>query len=276
MSFDNTKTVITAGETDKISFRAVWRVREMYFNLVRTAALKPYTGKSFGYLWTLLRPFIFLAVMVFIKHRSSGNMGDDIEYPLFLYSGLILWWYFVDALKQSSRSPNTYRGLITKIYFPRIIIPAVPVASRLFDLFIQITGIVGMMVYFGHYPGSDFYLAFFAVLNMVVLAMGFGYILSVTAIISPDVERILDYILYVGLFVSPVIYGLKLIPEQYQTLYIWLNPVAGPLLAFRAGLFSGFAFDINNLLISMLVSSVVLILGAFFYQRVQASLIERM
>jgi len=117
---------------EKVSLTEIWRVRNMVSNLIRSSALLPYSNTYFSYLWTLLRPFIFLGVIVFIKQRSGGNMGEEIPYPLFLYSGLILWWYLVDAIKQSARSVFTYQGLISKIYFPRVIAPAVPVFGILF------------------------------------------------------------------------------------------------------------------------------------------------
>ena len=260
----------------QFSWRELWRVRNMIGKLIRTSALLPYSETYLGYLWTLLRPFLFLAVIVFIKHRSGGNMGEIIPYPLFLYSGLILWWYMVDAIKHSARSAFTYRGLITKIYFPRYIIPPIPVFGRLFDLGIQIVGVAGMMMLFSRYPDSHIFLLFLVMFNVIILCLGLGYLFAVMLVAFRDMERILDYSLYIGLFVSPVLYAVDLIPPQYRDLYSWLNPTAGPLMALRVALFSGVRADYTSLQHSMIVSVILFVLGFIFFQRAQASLAERM
>lgn len=248
----------------------------MITNLVRSSALLPYSESSFGYLWTLLRPFIFLLVIVFIKQRSGGNMGEEIPYPAFLYTGLILWWYMVDAIKQSSRSVFTYKGLITKIYFPRIVAPAIPVFGRLLDLGIQVVGVVTMMIWFDLYPDEHIVILPLVLLNVMLLCLGLGYLLSVASVAFRDTDRIVDYVLYIGLFVSPVIYAIEIIPEEYRYLYSWLNPAVGPLMAFRAALFASVEPDYGALMRSITVSGILLVIGINVFQRVQATLAERM
>lgn len=259
-----------------ISLQELWGVRGMVANLVRASALLPYSGTYFGYFWTLCRPFIFLVVMVFIKHQSGSNMGEEIPYPLYLYSGLVMWWYLVDAIKQSARSPFTYQGLITKIYFPRIIVPCIPVLGRLFDMAIQIFGIVVMMFIFDCFPSGNIYLLPIVLINVLLLCLGLGYLVSVMMVAFRDVERILDYLLYIGLFLSPVLYTTRLIPKQFQDIYSWLNPVAGPLITFRAALFSGASPDYAALTHSLVVSILLSLVGLFLFQKTQNTLAERM
>lgn len=270
------KQVIRPDTVGKFSWREIWRGRNMVMNLIRASAILPYSETYLGYIWTLFRPFIFLAVIVFIKKRSGGDMGEDIPYPLFLYSGLILWWYIVDAIKQSSRSAFAYKGLITKIYFPRIIIPAVPVIARLFDLGIQVVGVIVMMVIFSRYPDNNVFMLPLVFLNVIILCLGLGYLLAVVSVAFRDVERIVDYVLYIGLFMSPVLYAVRLVPPEYQDLYSWLNPTVGPLMAFRAVLFSGVQQNYQWLMHSMIVSVVLLIVGMTVFNRMQAMLAERM
>jgi lipopolysaccharide transport system permease protein len=248
----------------------------MVVNLVRASALLPYSGTYFGYFWTLCRPFIFLAIMIFIKNRSGSDMGEEIPYPLYLYSGLVLWWYLVDAIKQSARSPLTYQGLITKIYFPRVIVPFVPVLGRLLDLAIQAVGIVVMMIIFDRYPDEHIYLLPIAMINVLLLCLGLGYLVSVLMVGFRDTERILDYLLYTGLFLSPVLYTTRLVPDGFRDLYSWINPTVGPLMAFRAALFSGASPDFPALLHSLIVSVLFCLLGLFLFLKVQSSLAERM
>ena len=260
----------------QFSWSEIWNARNMIYNLIRSSALLPYRDTYFSYFWTLLRPFIFLLVIVFIKQRSMAQMGEEIPYPLFLYSGLILWWYIVDAIRQSARSAFTYKGLITKIYFPRIITPLVPVIGRLFDLGIQALGVGVMMVLFSRYPDGHFFLLPLLFFNVILLCLGVGYLFAIASVFFRDMERILDYILYVGFFISPVIYAIELVPPEYRYLYSWLNPTAGPLMAFRATLFSGVTPNYQALVHSIIVSIVLFFVGIFVFQRLQSTLPERM
>ena len=260
----------------RVSFGELWRVRWMFLSLVRTSALLPYSETRFGYLWTLLRPFIFLSVIVFIKHRSGGQVGQEIQYPLYVYSGLVLWWYTVDAIKASARSPFTYKGLITKIYYPRVITPAIPVLGRLFDLAIQGAGILFMMLLYWQFPGKNFWLLPVALLNVLLLALALGYLFAVAIVAFRDAERVLDYLLYIGLFLSPVLYSPVIIPEEYRTLYAWLNPTVGPLTAFRAALFADVRMDYQPLVASLVVTCVLLVAGIAVFQRAQARFAEKM
>jgi lipopolysaccharide transport system permease protein len=272
----NINYLIRPHSVGELSWREIFNCREMIRNLIRSSALLPYSETYFGYFWTLMRPFIFLGVLVFIKNRSMANMGEEIPYPLFLYSGLILWWYVVDAIKQSARSSFSYKGLITKIYFPRVILPVVPVIARFFDFGIQGIGLIGLMIFYGHYPDSNILLLPLVFLNVSMFCLGIGLFFAVLSVAFKDTERILDYILYVGLFISPVIYAIDLIPADFRLVYSWLNPTVGPLMAFRAALFSGLTPDYTGLLHSFLVSGILLIFGYFIFQRMQVSLAERM
>lgn len=264
-----TESYVIRAAPARLSFAELWRCRWMFLNLVRSSALLPYSETKFGYFWTMLRPFIFLSVMVLIKQRSGGVMGENFAYPLFLYTGLVLWWYLVDSVKASARSPFLYKGLITKIYYPRVITPAIPVLGRLFDLLIQAVGILVMMLIFDHYPDSNILLLPVAVFNILLLSLGLGYLFSILVVAFRDTERILDYILYIGIFLSPVLYAPTIIPSEYRTLYIWINPTVGPLSAFRAALFSGVEFDNVSLIASLITSTVLFIIGTVWFQIVQ-------
>lgn len=260
----------------RVTIADLWRVRWMFFSLVRTSALLPYSETRYGAVWTLLRPFIFLAVMVFIKQQSASRMGEEVAYPLFLYTGLVFWWYLVDAMKAAARSPFSYKGLITKIYYPRIITPAIPVLGRLFDLAIQGGGIIFMMFAYDQFPGGNIWLLPVAIFNIFLLALGLGYLFAVAVVAFRDAERILDYLLYIGLFLSPVLYAPAIVPEEYRSLYGWINPAVGPLTAFRAALFSDVRMTYEPLVSSLVVSSVLFFVGIWLFQRAQAGFAEKM
>lgn len=268
--------VLRPGPQDWRSLTAeIARARFLFLNLVRTAALAPYSKMVFGVLWTFLRPLLFLAVLVFIKARSGAAMGENIPYALYLLTGLVAWWYFVDATRQSSRGVFTYRSLITKVYLPRLIIPAVAPVARMFDLAVQAVLIVPFMIALHCYPGVEILLLPLVILHLALLSLALGYIFTALAIFMRDVERIIDYVLYIGMFLSPVIYSTQIVPPDYRYLYVAINPAAGPLEALRGVLFADAPIDVGAWALSAGVTAVLLALGLSMFQRVQDVLAER-
>jgi len=254
--------------------REIVAARFMFWNMVRSAALAPYANVVLGPLWTMLRPLIFLAVIVLVRRFSGASMGEPIHYSLYLYSGLVLWWYLVDASRQSSRSMFSYRGIVTKIYFPRIVAPAVPVVARLVDLAVQLAPLALFMGYHGQWPGVRLLLLPVVLLHAMLLCLGLGYLFGAMAALSRDADRVLDYILYVGLFLSPVIYSTQIVPAEYRLLYAVLNPAVGPLLAWRATLFDAVGLDTTLWLLSLLSTLVLLVAGAIAFARIERRLGE--
>jgi lipopolysaccharide transport system permease protein len=261
----------------KQSVRELFEFRDLTRNLILSSALQPYADTKLGYYWAVLRPFFFVYVMVFIKNISNPNMGEELPYPLFLYSGLILWWYFVDAIKQATKSLQSHRGLITKVYFPLIIVPVSAVVGRLFDLMLQIGGVLLMMVIYNVYPGAKTVpLLVLVVFHSVILALGFGLFFSILSIYFKDIERILDFSFYLGLFLSPVIYSSSIIPERIEDLYYWVNPFAGPLMYFRSALFSNVIIEWPIVFRSSILAVFVFTVGVFFFIKLQKRIGERL
>jgi lipopolysaccharide transport system permease protein len=249
--------------------------RHMFWNMVRTSALLPYNDLMLGFFWTMFRPLVFLLVVVFIKKSSRADMGNQVEYELFVFSGIIAWWYFADAAQKSAQAIYNHRGIITKMYFPRIIIPIIPVFVRSFDLGLQLIALFLLMAWFGRVPDQDVWVLPLAALNLVLLALAVGFLCSVLSTYFRDIQQALVNLLYVGMFLSPVIYSASLVPEQYRLLYKILNPAVGPLTNLRAGLFDIYAPDFEGLIASYATTLVLLTIGVFAFKRIEDSLAER-
>ncbi len=256
-------------------FRDFYDARHMFWNMVRTAAVMPYRELSFGFLWAMIRPVVFLLVIVFIKNRSGADMGTNVEYTLFVFSGIISWWYFSDATSGSANSIYVHRSIITKMYFPRVIIPVMPVIVRSFDWFLQFLALFVIMAWYGRSPDAEVWLIPVAILNLMVLALAVGFLFAVLSTYFRDVQQALGNALYVGLFISPVIYSHTLVPEQYRLLYVTLNPTVGPLTALRAGLFDVYPPDYAALGISIVVTLILLVIGVYAFTRIEDDLPER-
>lgn len=249
--------------------------RFMFWNMVKSAARAPYAGTLLGPVWTMLRPLVFLGVILLLKHFSGAGSPGDVVYPLYLYSGLVLWWYVVDSTRQASRSIFSYKGIITKIYFPRIIAPAVPVVARLTDLAIQLIPMVPLMIWYGQGPGAMALVLPAVVGHAMLLALGLGYLFAAISTVVKDVERLLDYILYVGLFLSPVIYSVNMLPSRHHELYAALNPSVGPLVLWRMGWFGAAKGDVTLWAFSAATTLVLLLAGTWLFSRAERLLSER-
>ncbi len=248
--------------------------RYLLWNLIRRNVKKPYIDLSFGVFWTLLRPLLFVFVFFVIKQKSNADMKEGLQYVLFVYSGVILWWYFANATTSATKSIYKDKNLITKVYYPRLITPIVPVVAGTTDLFIQMALLpVGMLVYW-RFPDWHILLLPLVFLHVMILALGLGLIIASMSLESRDFISMMDYILYIAMFLSPVIYSPSILPEKFHGLYYVINPVAAPLQVFRASLFGGLQIPWNGWGLSFLISVCLLILGAFIFKRVEAYLAD--
>src|ERR1051326_4741177 len=159
-----------------LSVRELYESRYLLWNLVRRNAAVPYLDLSFGVFWTLLRPLIFVFVFAFIKRASNADMRTGVEYILYVYTGLTMWWYFVEASRNATNSVFKDASLITKIYYPRLISPIAPVIARLTDFAIQATLIPVGMIAYGHYPDWRIVLLPLVVLHVMALALAVGFL----------------------------------------------------------------------------------------------------
>jgi len=213
--------------------------RHLLANLIRREARLPYLNMSFGVVWALVRALTFSFVFFFIRRAASADMKTDVAYPLYVYSGVTLWWYFVDAATGATSSIFKDAGLITKVYYPRAISPAAPVVARLTEFGIQAMMLPVGMLLFGHGPDWRLLLLPLVVVHVMVLALAVGLFVAALAVRRQDYMAIQRYVLYIGMFLSPVIYAPDLWGTTGTVLYYLFNPMAAPLQMFRACLFGG-------------------------------------
>jgi lipopolysaccharide transport system permease protein len=221
------------------NLREIWAARYLFWNLICRDVKVPYASVSFGLLWTLARPLLFMTVLILIKRASDARMHEGVSYVLYVYSGLILWAYFEKAASAASKSVHMDAGLITKVYYPRLITPAVPVVAGMVDLGLQMALLPLGMLFFRHGPDWHLLLLPLVLLHVMVLALGVGLFVSSLSAANQDFQALLKHVLYIGFFASPVMYSVSMIPAEHRVLYHLLNPMAAPLEVFRAVLFSG-------------------------------------
>lgn len=246
-----------------LNWQELKEYRELLFFLALREIKIRYKQTIMGASWALLQPFFTMIVFTLIFGRLAQMPSDGIPYPIFSYSGLLLWTYFSNALSQSSNSLVDNAPLLSKVYMPRIFIPTAPCLSGLLDYGIAMSILAIMMVYYRFMPGISILLLPFIILLTFMLASGVGYWLSSICVKYRDVKFILPFFIQLLLFVSPIIYPANIVGENLQWL-LYLNPLTGLISAHRACLLGHIPVDFVGLGISAVLTVLIFVSGILY------------
>jgi lipopolysaccharide transport system permease protein len=263
------------GELLRLDLGEFYRYRYLLKTLIWRNLRTQFDEQYFSMAWVCVRPLLFVAVFAAFRKLSSANTHVAIPYALYLYSGLALWYYFVEATSETASAVRNDAHLLTKVYYPRLITPLVPTLAHLANLAVSLTPLALMMAWYQVGPGWRLILLPVVIAQTACLALGLGALFAALTLTNRDWERFLGFGLYLGLFVSPVIYSPEMIPESVRLAY-FVNPMAGGLLAFRAALFAAEPFPGWQWLYSAAVSFCVLLLGIRVYRAAEAGFADRL
>jgi lipopolysaccharide transport system permease protein len=242
----------------------VWRAREtLYFLAWRDVKVR-YKQAVLGVAWAVLQPLFTMITFAFFFGKLAGIPSEGIPYPLFSYSALLLWTYFAATLSQVGNSLIANSSLITKIYFPRVLLPASAALAGLLDLAVSSVFLVGMMLYYRVAPHWTVLLAPIFVIETVLLVMGVGMLLAALNVRYRDVKYTIPFVTQIGLFITPIIYPVTFLPHRFQAL-LALNPMTGVIEGFRACLFGG-SFDWTVVACSWIVTLFLLLAGSLHFK----------
>ena len=223
----------------RLHLRELWDSRELMWFLVWRDIKVRYKQTAFGVAWAVLQPLLLMVVFTLILHRFRGLAPGGIPYPLFVYSGLVPWTFFSQALSTASQSLVANSQLVSKIYFPRLIVPIAGIGSYLMDFVISFTLLIGLMAYYGVHPGARLALVPLFVLFAIVTLFAVGLLLAALNVRYRDVKYAVASMLQVWMFLSPVVYDAsKLVHGPLRIVY-GLNPMAGVIQGFRWSLVGG-------------------------------------
>lgn len=257
----------------KLSFAdigAVWRYRELAYFLVKRDISVRYRQTVLGGLWAVIQPFFAMLVFSLFFGRMAKLPSDGVPYPVFVYAGLLPWTYFSGALSAASESMVGNANLISKVYFPRAVVPAAAVLAGLMDLIVASGLLALLMFYYGIGVGPGLMLVPVLVGLTVLCAAGAGFWLSALNVEYRDIRYTIPFLIQLWLFSSPVIYPSSIVPDRYQWL-LALNPMAGVLKAFRAAVLGHQSFDWQALGISSAVIALLLVSGFVYFRRMERS-----
>jgi len=246
-------------------FSEIWRSREILYFLAWRDVKVRYKQAVLGVAWAVLQPLFTMVTFSFFFGRLAGIPSDGVPYPLFSYAALLLWTYFAVTLAQVGNSLINNSALITKIYFPRVLLPAAAAFGGLLDLVVGSVFLIAMMIYYRVTPHWTVLLTPLFVGQTVLLVMGAGMLLAAMNVRYRDVKYTIPFLTQIGLFVTPIIYPVSFLPHRFQG-WLALNPMTGVIQGFRACLFGGGSFDWDVMGASWIVTLLLLLIGSLHFR----------
>jgi lipopolysaccharide transport system permease protein len=267
---DHPLVVIEPNQDSGIAgFKDLWAFRELLYFLTWRDVKVRYKQTELGILWAIIQPLFTMLVFTLFFGRLARVPSDNVPYPVFAYAGLLAWTFFANAITNSGNSLVGSANLITKVYFPRIIIPGAAVAAGLIDFVIAFIILLILMIYYGVVITWSFLMFPVLVLLTTLLALGVGMWLSALNVKYRDVRFALPFLVQIWMFLSPVIYPSSFLPEKYRWL-LWLNPMTGIIEGYRSSLF-GLPFNWIALAASIIITSVLLVYASYSFRRMERS-----
>jgi lipopolysaccharide transport system permease protein len=250
------------------NLRELWVYRELLVFLVWRDIKVRYKQTLLGAAWAILQPLLTTLVFTLFFGVLAGVSSDNVPYPVFAYAGLLPWTFFANSVTLSSNSLVGNANLITKVYFPRIIIPSAAVGAGLVDFAIAFIVLVGMMLYYSvGLTWSTLMLPLLA-LHITLFSIAVGMWLSALNVKYRDIRFVLPFLIQLWMFVSPVIYPASMVPQKWRWL-LMLNPLTGIIENFRAALFVQKQFEWLSLGVSMGITVLMLIYSIYSFRRME-------
>ena len=252
-----------------VNLRDLWRYRELLYFLTLREIKVRYKQAALGFAWAIIQPFFMMIVFTLFFGNLAKVPSEGIPYPLFNYSALLPWTLFAEGITRSSNSLVQERNLVQKVYFPRLVMPIAGILSPLVDFAIAFTILAGMMFYYGYAPTVNILWLPGLIILAMTTALGVGLWLSAINVKYRDVRYVIPFLIQLWLFASPVVYSSTLLPEKFQSLY-GLNPMAGVIEGFRWSLL-GTDPPGHLISVSIIITIVILVSGAFYFRRCEKS-----
>ncbi|RME89606.1 MAG: ABC transporter permease [Anaerolineae bacterium] len=251
-----------------LNLRDLWLYRELVFFLIWRDLKVRYKQTLLGAAWAIIQPVMTMVVFTIFFGKLAKVPSDNIPYPIFSYTALLPWGLFTTALNQASRSLTSNHNMITKVYFPRLVLPLASVLAGVVDFAIAFLVLLGMMAYYHVTPTAAIWTLPLFLLLALVTALGVALWLSAFNVQYRDVGYALPFLTQFWLFITPIAYSSSLVPEKWQVIYS-LNPMAGVVNGFRWALLGAGDGPGLTLAVSVLISLLILVGGLFYFRSME-------
>lgn len=270
---DKGLTVIEAGRANLEYFQDLWRFRELFYILVWRDILIRYKQTALGLAWTILKPLLTALVFALVFGKLVRVPSGGMPHAPFIYVALVPWLFFATSIAESSTSLAAHSALISKVYFPRLLIPLVATVVALFDMLIALALLVPMLMVFGVDPSWRLLALVPLTLLTTVLAFGLGGWFAALHVRYRDTGIVLPFVLQFGLYLSPVIFPSDLVPYPWRLIYS-LNPMVGVIEGFRWASFPNQELHASALVTSIVAACLFLVLGLRYFRSIERDLAD--
>jgi len=269
LSESKTSLVIEAGKTEGQYFRDIVRYRELFFFLAWRDILVRYKQTAIGVAWALIRPLLTMIVFTFIFGKLARLPSDGLPYPLLVFTAMLPWQLFAGSLSESSNSLIGNAGLISKVYFPRLIIPSSAIVVSFVDFLISFSILAGMMLWYHHVPDWRILALPLFIVIACGASLGAGLWLSALNVKYRDFKYVIPFIVQFGLYVSPVGFSSSVVPVQWRLLYS-VNPMVGVIDGFRWAILGGKSFMyLPGFCISLGIVLFIFVSGIWYFRKTE-------
>lgn len=250
-----------------LNFYELWQYRDLLYILTLKEIKVRYKQTVLGVVWVILQPLLMMIVFTLFFGKLAEIPSDGVPYALFAYAGLLPWTFFSNSLNNSSNSLVGNSALITKVYFPRMIIPLSVVCAGLFDFLVAFGLLVFLMIFYGVGFSINFLMLPFLTFLIALWTMGLGMWTAALNVKFRDVRYALPFFIQLLLFVTPIIYPLNFISEKWRWI-LMLNPLTAIVESFRAAIFAK-PFDVPMILVSVFIIFSVFLYSAYNFRRLE-------
>lgn len=264
--------IIEPGKTEKNYWQDLWRYRELFYILSWRDVKVRYKQTVIGALWSIVRPLLTMIIFTVIFSKvAKVSAGVNAPYAILVYAGMLPWTFFSTALSEASNSLIGNANLITKVYFPRVIIPTATVMTSLLDFLISFVLMFALYAWYSYAPDWHIFLLPLFLLFAFIASMGAGLYITALNVKYRDFRYIIPFIVQFGLYISPVGFNSDRIPEKWRLLYA-ANPVVGVIDGFRWCLLRGEqTLHWDTLVISGATSLILMWLGVYQFRKMEKS-----
>ena len=261
--------IIEAGRTEKQYWQDIWKYRELFYFLAWRDILVRYKQTFIGIAWALIRPFLTMIVFTIVFGSIAKLPSQGVPYPILVFSAMLPWQFFSNSLSECSNSLVTNSNLISKIYFPRLIVPTSAVVVSFVDFMISGIILLGLMAWYNFVPSWRILTLPFFIAIAFAASMGAGLWLASLNVKYRDFRYIVPFIVQFGLYISPVGFSSNIVPEKWRFLYS-LNPMVGVIDGFRCAILgTSYTLYLPGFLLSLFIVAFFVITGIWYFRKTE-------
>jgi lipopolysaccharide transport system permease protein len=261
--------VIEAGRTERLYWKDLWRYRELFLFLAWRDFLVRYKQTVIGVAWSVIRPLLTMIVFTIIFGKLAKFPSEGVPYPILVFSAMLPWQMFANAVTESSNSLISNSTMLSKVYFPRIVLPSSAVIISLVDFVISLTILGFLMAWYQFIPGCRVLILPLFLFLACVAALGFGIWLAALNVKYRDFRYIVPFLVQFGLYISPVGFSSNIIPDKWRLFYS-INPMVGVIEGFRWAILGGdLKLYIPGFSLSVILIVMIFYLGVSYFRRIE-------